>query len=96
MGFLLRAAGEKDQDPGNGNEELYERLFPKIGRDFISRRDFVAIMQRVMAVIDPAGLSPIDLEDDSEARTLALEYKTLLDEGRDGSETYVDLIDLED
>ena len=96
MGFLTKAAAEEDQDRGNGTEELYERLFPKIGRDFISRRDFINIMRRVLEIVDPDGVHSINLEDDAEARTQAVEYQDLLDRGRDGTGLYKDLVELDD
>jgi len=97
MGFLTKAASGEDQDGGSdGNEELYKELFPKIGRDFISRGDFVQIMQRIMGILDPGGFSPINFEQDSEARRLAQEYKSILDSGKNDENQYEDLIDLED
>ena len=77
-------------------EETYERLFPKIGRDFIHRDDFIQILEQVLHAIDPDLLLPIDLKSDSEARKKALEYKSLLDQGKDGSKIYKDLIILDD
>ncbi len=97
MGFLTSAASGDDQDQGgSGNEELYDQLFPKIGRDYLTKRDFQNMMQRLMFLLDPAGLLPIDWTDDSEARKLALEYKAVLDAGDDGTELFTDLIDLDD
>jgi hypothetical protein len=98
MGFLTRSAKGEDtgQSENASAEEQYERLFPKIGRDFVSRRDFVNIMQRLMAIVDPTGLSPIDFEEDGEARNLAIEYKSLLDSGKNGANIYKDLIRLDD
>ena len=95
-GFLTRATNEEEVDEGRSNEELYEKLFPKIGRDFVYKADFVRMMQLMMSIIDPLGVSPIDLTGDTDARKKALEYKLLLKSGRDGSSLYKDLINLED
>lgn len=97
MGFLTKAAGKEDRSSSNSdNEEQYERLFPKIGRDFVHRKDFENMMQQVFQLIDPFGLSPVNFSDDSEARKRALEYKQFLDDQKDGSKVYKDLIKLED
>lgn len=96
MGFLTRAANEEELDQSSGNEELYERLFAKIGRDFVYKADLIRMMQSMMALIDPLNINPVDFTSDVEARRRALEYKNLLDSGRDGSAIYRDLIDLDD
>lgn len=97
MGFLTKSAKGEDtgQSEGSQLEEQYEKLFPKIGRDFVSRRDLENFLQRLLLIIDPFGLTPISFED-GEARALALEYKILLDAGKDGSKFYRDLINLDD
>lgn len=95
MGFLTNAAKEEDRGSSRrAEEEFYEKLFAKIGRDFISRRDFINIMDRVMALIDPDGLNPVDLSQDAEARALAQEYKAILDSGKNGAKRYQDLVDM--
>ena len=97
MGFLTKAAKKEDRSSsGSDLEEQYERLFAKMGRDFLHRKDFENIMRQLLSVIDPFGLAPIALDDDSEARKRAQEYKQFLDDQRDGSEVYKDLIKLDD
>ena len=95
-GFLRRGASEEETNPDKGNEELYERLFPKIGRDFVHKEDLQRMLQGIMLLIDPLGLSPIDTRSDVEARRRALEYKAVLDSGKDGTKLYKDLIRLDD
>lgn len=97
MGFLTQAANKEDKS--NSNEELeeqYERLFPKIGRDFVHRKDLENMLQQLLRLLDPNGLLNLNCADDSEARRLAVEYKNFLDDQQDGSKIYKDLIDLEE
>lgn len=97
MPFLIKAARKEDPRPSSSDaEESYERMFPKIGRDFVHRKDFENIIRQILYLIDPLGINPISLDDDSEARKRALEYKQFLDDQRDGSEVYPDLINLDD
>lgn len=97
MGFLTKAANKEDStDESAQMEEQYERLFAKIGRDFVHRKDLENILDQIMRIVDPTGLTPVNLSDDSEARKRALEYKQFLDDQKDGSKVYKDLINLED
>lgn len=93
-GFLERASKEEEVNPDSALEETYEKLFPKIARDFVYRGDYARDQQQVRILIDPIGLSPINFNSNVEARLKALEYKSVLDSGRDGSQIYEDLIDL--
>lgn len=97
-GFLTDGAQGKEPEGAaqKGLEEHYEKLFPKIGRDFVGRRDFVNIMQKVLWLLERPEAFMIDLEEDVEARALALEYKELLDTGGNGVKRYTDLINLDD
>ena len=98
MSFLADSANGQDTSTSQAKriEEQYERLFPKIGRDFITRRDFINIMQRVLFLLDKPEAFMIDLDEDVEARDLAVQYRDLLDTGKDGSKIYKDLINLEE
>lgn len=97
MPFLKKAAREEDDvDISEQMEEQYMRLFPKLGRDFIHRNDFINIMQQVLEMIDPDGINPISLSDDSEARERAREYKGFLESNIQGSKFYKDLIVLDE
>lgn len=97
MGFLTKAASKEDPKSSSSDaEEQYERMFPKIGRDFVHRKDFENMMRALMSLVDPFGIAPVSFDDDSEARKRAKEYKQFLDDQRDGSEVYKDLIKLDD
>jgi hypothetical protein len=98
---MKKAVDGDEQNPEKFLEEQYERLFPKIGRDFVSRDDFVNILREILEEIrqitlQPAALMQINLEDNSAAVQRALEYSSFLDRGYDGSRAYPDLIKLED
>lgn len=98
MSFLAASAKGEDASgsEAQGAEEAYEKMFPKIGRDFVSRRDFVNIMQRILFLLERPEAFMIDLEEDSGARDLAVQYKDLLDTGKDGSKIFKDLINLDE
>lgn len=97
MGFLTKAAREEDSsDEGMQLEQQYLKLFAKIGRDYVHKEDLVGILQQIMDLVDPDGANPINLEDDSEARQRAQEYKAFIDENKDGSKIYKDLIRLDE
>lgn len=98
MGFLrdIEEGREDDFDEDSGPrlEEKYMRLFPKIGRDFIHREDFIDILTDLMLAIDPELINRVALHDTTHAEDRALEYKRYLNNNIPGSEMYPDLIDL--
>ena len=98
MSFLTDGAQGKDTTGSQRKkiEDQYEQLFPKIGRDFVSRRDFVNIMQRVLWLLEKPEAFMIDLEEDVEARDLASQYMEIQDTGKDGSKIFKDLINLDE
>ena len=96
MSFLRRAANDEEPDVSGTVEEVYERLFAKIGRDFIYKKDFYRIIQEILSIVDPKGIRSVDFRDDSEARQKAFEYKAVLDSGVNGSVLYKDLVDLDE
>lgn len=93
--FLKRHANQEEPDSSGDNEELYERLFPKIGRDYITRAEFEAVIRQLLLILDPLGIIPIQLDQKMLAVNRANEYKSLLKHGKDGSKIYKDLVDLE-
>ena len=94
--FLERGVKDEDADPAAGLEEQYERMFPKIGRDFVYKGDFFRLLNLIMSIIDPLNINPIDFRSDVEARRKANEYKAVLESGRDGSKLYQDLINMDE
>ena len=97
MGFLTDAAREEDSsNEADALEEQYMKLFPKIGRDFVHREDLIIILRQLQSLVDPLNFNPINFDDNSEARERAKEYKVYLEEDKKGSDTYNDLIDLDE
>jgi hypothetical protein len=98
MGFLKDTSrgfepDEEDNDP-EVLEEHYQRLFMKIGRDFLTVEDFASIMQQVLDIVDPDNIENIDLWSNVEAVTLANDYRDLIKEGKSARMKHLDLIDL--
>jgi len=107
MGLLKDSARGESPDLENDPvraEENYERLFMKIGRDFVHKDDLDRIVKELTNKISLISLrfaelledDPIDTKSDIGALSRAYTYKLYLDEGKDGSKVYPDLIDLSD
>lgn len=96
MGFLKRNMNGEEIDTSSEVEEQYERMFPKMGRDFVYREDLERALERIMSLLDPTGTAGGYQLDDSGARAKAYEYKQVVDSGQDGSEIYIDLIGMDD
>lgn len=105
MSFLKKIRDGKDVDvedenPSNKSQEslekLYEKLFMKMGRDFVHIEDFQRIIIEILENIDPALIEEIDFYSQEHCVERAYEYKNFLEEGMDGSKVYRDLIVLEE
>jgi len=98
MGFLLDSARGKRSsvDTQALREETYKRLFPKIGRDFVSREDFFIVIDQLLDLVDPTRTASIDFRRDVSARRLAKEYKEQLNSGSGKTTFRRDLIKLDD
>ena len=102
MGFLKDTAKnyapdeeESSKDP-KALEEVYQRLFMKIGRDFITREDFVSVIEQIISVIDPEGIENIDPWEMGGTMNKAADYRDLIRQGKSSKMQYLDLIDLTD
>lgn len=95
MGFLERGIKGEETDTSAELEEQYERLFAKIGRDFVYKEDLEGLLTKIISIIDPTGVFGLAI-DDAAARSKAHEYKMVLDKGKDGSKIYKDLVDIEE
>jgi hypothetical protein len=99
-GFLTRAAAEDSEEEDNKvtTEETYLRLFPKIGRDFVGREDFIYILNQLISEINDRLHLDIRLDTghDSRARSLAWQYSIALASQDYATWTKKDLIDLDD
>jgi len=92
---LIRGEEPDSQNDPASLEETYERLFPKIGRDFIHREYFILILNELLSMLN-VDSQQLNTYENSSAVTRAIEYKSILDSGEDGSDIYNDLIDLGD
>ena len=81
---------------GRSLETLYEKLFSKIGRDFLHVEDFQRIIVEILEHIDPSLVEEIDLYSMESAMLRATEYKDFLESDIDGSTVYEDLINLDE
>lgn len=85
---------EEAIDSGDDFEESYEKLFPKIGRDFVYREDLVEILNRISVLIDPFGIYGIGELGKTYAISRALTYKDNIEAGLPNQ--YRDLIRLDE
>jgi len=100
MGFFRKSMdGEEDslEEGPQQVEEKYEKMFAKIGRDFIYKEDFISIMESLFDHLQEHGIDrpELALESDILARTKAVEYKDVVQSGDDGTRIYEDLIDMD-
>ncbi len=96
MSFLKDGINGNDgDDPDADAEENYKRLMPKIGRDFVTREDLQEALESMMRLVDPLGLSPVQVSD-THARSLADKYVALVQKGKDGNEQKRDLATVEE
>jgi hypothetical protein len=93
--LLKRAMLGQENETSSLQEEMYMRLFSKIGRDFVYREDFVFILTQILLLINPNGGFPIDLQTKTEAVKKALVYKNYINSGI-VSEKSRDLINLDE
>jgi len=83
-------------------EEMYEKLFPKIARDFVFAEDLQHILEdihNVLKVLGPGMTSKsTGITKIGKARAMAkgLQYKDTIETGKDGSKIYVDLLKIDD
>ena len=83
-----------------GLEEQYERMFPKIARDFVTREDLEELILRLVAglqILNGGVPLPVNLKlGNSNAVAKAVLYKNVIESGEDGSKLFVDLIKIEE
>lgn len=98
MGFLKRSMEDRepedeDKDPA-ALEERYQRLFMKMGRDFVHVDDFVSVIESILEIIDPDNDHRVDPSENAGVMTMAVRYKELIDDGNSSEMKIFDLIDL--
>jgi len=87
----MRRKDEVTQE-NDQREEDYQKLVPKIGRDFVSRDDLVDILAKILNAIP--GLK-IEISN-AKAVALAAEYKNNLEKGQGDRKKYKDLVELDE
>lgn len=100
MGFLKNTSRGREPDDESMDaaalEELYKRLYMKIGRDFVARQDFINVIHELLVAIGTIDTDNINPHQVTRALDLAQEYKELLTKGKSGNYEQLDLIILED
>jgi nucleoside-diphosphate-sugar epimerase len=101
MGFLKKSMNDEEPDPNNDTdpkalEETYQRLFMKIGRDFVHVDDFVTVIDTIVSLLSKFHEEANDIEprENAGVLTMAAMYKELIDEGASEEMQPLDLIDL--
>ena len=100
MGFLKDSMEDKEPDEEEGDakslEKNYQRLFMKIGRDFVHVDDFVSVIEAVLDIVDPDRLRGIEPRENAGVMTWASMYKQMLDDGSSHNMIIHDLIILDE
>ena len=102
MGLMKDQSDGKEADQENDPEKLeedYQKMFMKIGRDFVHRKDFErtfeAMIDILLIALPPIGLvlkaSPMPHRSNRHAQAKAAVYKEALDEGDVGEFAAFDL-----
>jgi len=93
---MIRKPNQSKQQ-AQGLEETYERMFAKIGRDFVTIEDLQALINELKVLIATLGLPlPNLLVKNTNGMAKALLYKATVEEGRDGTKLYTDLVKIDD
>lgn len=96
----------RQQDQGGqqkkGLEEQYERMFPKIGRDFVTKEDLQDVLDVLQVTLNilasftgGAAVGRLTLSE-AKAMTKALLYKDIVESGKDGTKLFKDLVKIDD
>ena len=85
---------EEDENDPKALEEKYQRLFMKIGRDFVHVEDFVDVIEQILEIIDPDDNHRVIARQNSFVNSLAAEYRDLIKSGNSEERQHLDLIDL--
>ena len=85
----------QDSQQNSQKEEDYERMFAKMGRDFVHIDDLNSWIDKLRAILGPAGLAlpPIS---NNQAISRGNHYKEIVENGEDGTSYYDDIVDFND
>jgi hypothetical protein len=79
-GFLSKT--RNDEEPPDGNDEdqkqeIYAMLHEQIAKDFLDKDDFIAMMQKLVELIDPENRFGLDWTFSDNANRKTADYKDL-------------------
>jgi len=103
MGLMKDTANGEEPDQENDPEKLegeYERMYMKIGRDFVHREDLAAILNEFKTKLLQAlpttavTLSTINVRRKSNALAQAAIYKEYVENEKDGVKDFAEPFDL--
>lgn len=86
---------ETEPDTSSSDEEFYQKLFTKIGRDFVYKEDLEDYIRYLISQIGLSSFTRVKIGD-IKAKSKALEYKKNIESGKIDSSKYKDLINLDD
>lgn len=89
--LISNALKKKKRNRNESIEEEYRFLFPKIGRDFVTKKD---LQNLINLLIEELGLTTTLQVEDTEAYNQAIIYKNELE--NDDLNSSLDLVDMED
>ena len=100
MGFLKDSMEDKEPDEEEQDakslEPTYQRLFMKIGRDFVHVDDFVSVIEAILDIVDHDRSRGISPRQNSGVMSWANVYKMMLDDGSSSDMIIHDLILLDE
>jgi len=83
---------DENERQGSQREEDYEKLFPKMGRDFIHIDDFNAWLNNLRVILTPLGITLPPMAN-AAATAKANQYKAAIESGEQVD--YIDLVDID-
>ena len=92
---------DQGEQQKQGLEEQYERMHPKMARDFVSREDFedvlVLLNLALSALAAQSGaVLPVKLTlSNTKAMAKSILYKQVVESGKDGSKLFKDLVEID-
>ena len=87
---------DDEEQTAKSLETMYQRLFMKIGREFVHVDDFVSVIEEILTVVDPDNQLAIEARQRAGAETWASIYKQMLDDGSSADMVIHDLIILDE
>ena len=100
---LLTKNNNQNQRRKQELEETYERLYPKIGRDFVHIDDVKELLEKINIILHflavsnalPPQLANLEILP-THALSKAIMYKDTVEGGKDGSKIFKDIIKIDE